>query len=343
VSAAPDEAEPAPAQPRRPNYLLHAALFLATVLTTTAAGSLFVHNQTGQRVGDIAPIADGLSYSIPLMLILLCHELGHYLVSRLHGVPASLPYFIPLPPGMGLGTMGAVIGMKSTSDRKKLIDIAAAGPLAGLAVTIPVLWYGLLHSPVGPVMPNSLQEGNSILYAALKFAVKGAWLPDGRQDVFLHPTAWAGWAGLLVTMINLLPIGQLDGGHIATAYFGNRYDRFADILRRVMPLGALAVFWWVSRVVRAEAGPNADAALVYSIAGGAALPWLVWSLLVSVLRRLSGNKNHPPVQPKPLPASRKFLFWVMVVVFVAVFMPVWSRVVAGPLPPPPAAATTARL
>ena len=329
-----EEPEDPPSPSRPPRYLLHAALFLGTFLTTTAAGSLFVHGQTGERVGEIAPIADGLAYSLPLMLILLCHELGHYIVARLHGVDASLPYFIPLPPSFGLGTMGAVIGMRNvTSDRKKLIDIGAAGPLAGLAVAIPVIWYGLSHSPVGPLVAGGQQEGNSLIYALLKYGVKGAWLPDSQHDVFLHPPAWAGGAGLLVTMINLLPIGQLDGGHIATAYFGNNYNRFAERLRRLMPLAAIGVFAYVVHVVRVEAGPNADPTLVYSIAGGAALPWLVWSLLVSIVRRASGKTNHPPVGDKPLPPSRKLLFWVMVVVFVGVFMPVPFRATAVGVPP----------
>src|SRR5262249_28989859 len=136
-----DERDHSDAPPKvRP--LLHAALFLATFLTTTATGALEAH-----RMEAIAPIRDGLPYSLPLMFILLCHELGHYIVARMHGVPASLPYFIPLPPGMGLGTLGAVIGMRRvTTDRRELIDVGAAGPLAGLAVAIPILVYGLMHS-----------------------------------------------------------------------------------------------------------------------------------------------------------------------------------------------------
>jgi membrane-associated protease RseP (regulator of RpoE activity) len=334
---------------RRPRLFVHAGLFLATFLTTTAAGALYVHGQMGGGVGEIRPIADGLSYSLPLMLILLCHELGHYIVARLHGVDASLPYFIPLPPSFGLGTLGAVIGMQNvTADRKKLIDIGAAGPLAGLCVAIPVIWYGLAHSQVSPLIAGGQQEGNSIVYALLKHAVKGAWLPDGQRDVFLHPTAWAGWAGLLVTMINLLPIGQLDGGHIATAYFGNRYNDFARRLHRLLPLGAIAVFAWVHHAVRAEAGAGLDPMIATSIAAGAALPWLVWSLLVSILRRASGGMNHPPVDDTPLPASRKLLFWVMVIVFVGVFMPVPFRTtLAGARPPAagpaPASAISASL
>src|SRR4051812_40289137 len=256
--------------------MLHIGLFLATFLTTTAAGAIYVHGQGGGGAGGIVPISDGLSYSVPLLLILLCHELGHYLVARAHGVDASLPYFIPLPPWLGLGTMGAVIGMRDvTADRKKLIDIGAAGPLCGILVAIPVILYGLSLSPVKTIEGASVQEGNSILYALLKFASKGEWLPNVHRDVALHPTAWAGWAGLLVTMINLLPVGQLDGGHIATAYFGNRYNRFARALHRTLPLLSIGVFAWVMHVVRGEAGARWDGRLGANTAGNAAMFGLV--------------------------------------------------------------------
>ncbi|HEX3906259.1 MAG TPA: site-2 protease family protein [Polyangia bacterium] len=323
--------------PRPKRLLLHVGLFLATFLTTTAAGAIYVHGQKGggSVLEAILPIADGLSYSVPLMLILLAHELGHYLVARYHGVDASLPYFIPLPPPFLLGTMGAVIGMRDvTSDRKKLIDIGAAGPLAGLLVAIPVLWYGLRHSQVGPLVPNGLQEGNSILYALLKHAVKGSWLPDGRQDIFLHPTAWAGWAGLLVTMLNLIPIGQLDGGHVATAYFGNRYNEFAARLHRLLPFGALAVALWVWRLVRLESGEHWNPSVAMSIALGGAFPWLVVYLVLRIVRALSGGDNHPPVDDQPLLPSRRLLFWIMVVVFVLVFMPVPIRMTLVGVAPP---------
>ena len=138
-----EERGPAEA-PRKHRLLLHVGLFLATFLTPTATGALHAHG-----FSSIPPISDGLSYSLPLMLILLCHELGHYFAARRHGVDASLPFFIPLPPGFGLGTLGAVIGMRDvTTDRKKLIDVGAAGPLAGLIVAIPVLLIGLKLSPV---------------------------------------------------------------------------------------------------------------------------------------------------------------------------------------------------
>jgi membrane-associated protease RseP (regulator of RpoE activity) len=322
---------------------------LATFLTTTATGAMMAHG--AREVSDwwriFMPISDGLSYSVPLMAILLCHELAHYVVARIHGVDASLPYFIPFLPGLGLGTLGAVIGMRDmTPDRRKLIDIGAAGPLAGLAVAIPVLLYGLAHSPVGPIAPGGEQEGNSILYAVLKYAAKGAWLPGGGRDVFISPIAHAGWAGLLLTMINLLPIGQLDGGHIAIAYFGNRYNQFAVRLHRLLPVVALVVAGWTFRVVYGEAramGSPWDSQVGLIIAISATLPWLVWYALVGVLRRVSGGNNHPTVDEKPLPPSRRALFWLMVVVFIGIVMPVPMRPTYAPRAPADAASGTATL
>jgi membrane-associated protease RseP (regulator of RpoE activity) len=320
----------APVVARRPRLLLHIGLFLATFLTTTAAGAIAAH-----RDGQIIPIGDGLTYSVPLLMILVCHEMGHYLVARAHGVDASLPYFIPLPPWLGFGTMGAVIGMRDvTADRKKLIDIGAAGPLCGIAVAIPVILYGLSLSPVTTIAGVGEQEGNSILYALLKLAAKGEWLPNGHRDVALHPTAWAGWVGLLVTMLNLLPVGQLDGGHVATAYFGNRYARFARALHRMLPLVALGVFAWVMHLVRVEAGDRWDRRVGINIAGSAAMFWVIWYLFLWVLGRVSGGRlDHPPVEDRPLPFSRRMLFWLVALLFVAIFMPVPVRMTLGAMAP----------
>jgi membrane-associated protease RseP (regulator of RpoE activity) len=313
--------------PRKTRLLLHVGLFLATFLTTTATGALHAHGTWDISLARIPPISDGLSYSLPLMLILLCHELGHYFAARRHGVDASLPYFIPLPPGMALGTLGAVIGMRDVAtDRKKLIDVGAAGPLAGLVVAIPVIIIGLKLSKVEALQGFGVQEGNSLLYALLKWIVTGQWLPDGQRDVIIHPMAFAGWAGLLVTMINLLPIGQLDGGHIASAYFGNGYNRFARRLHRLLLLGAVAVFAWVYFTLRREAGSLWNANAGAGFAMGSAGFWLLWYLLVSLMRRMAAGEYHPPVDDKPLPPSRRGLFWLMVIVFAAVFMPVPQRI-----------------
>jgi len=343
----PSITPPATLTRRQPTGLLPGALFLLTFLTTTASGAIRMHPgaeipfwQLLFPVDAIRPISDGLSYSVPLMAILLCHELGHYFAAKAHGVPASLPHFIPLPPLLGLGTMGAVIGMRQvTADRRKLIDIGAAGPLAGLLVAVPVIIYGLSLSPVAPLHPGGMQEGNSLLYALLKYLSKGAFLPSATEDVALHPTAFAGWTGLLITMINLLPIGQLDGGHIATAYFGNAYNRFARVLHRLLPMVATLVFAWIVVAVQHEVQGTQRATLddIIAIALEGAMPWLLWWGMVRLVQRAAGSAEHPPVENRPLARSRRALFWLMVVVFALLLMPVPMRkTLAGvDVPPPP--------
>jgi len=257
--------------------------------------------------------------------------MGHYIAARIHHVPASLPYFVPLPPGIGMfGTMGAVILQSRTTDRRKLIDIGAAGPLAGLVVAIPVLIYGLSLSKVGP-LEGGLQEGNSLLYAVLKRLVCGAWLPDRGIDVNLHPIAFAGWAGLFVTMLNLIPISQLDGGHVAIAFFGNSYGRASQFLRKMLlPLGVavtLVVYYSTAREL-ARAGLEGKIS-PWNVAIPAGLTWLVWYVMLGLLRRLSGGIDHPPVDDRPLPRSRARLFWTVVASFVLTFMPVPIRTSVG--------------
>ena len=306
--------------------ILNIALFLTTLLTTTVQGAIMRH-----ETGGIFPLADGLSFSVPLMAILLCHEMGHYIAALIHRVPASLPYFVPLPPGIGMfGTMGAVILQSRTSDRRKLIDIGAAGPLAGLVVAIPVLAYGLALSPVGPI-EGGFQEGNSLLYAALKRLVCGAWLPSHGIDVNLHPVAFAGWAGLLVTMLNLIPVGQLDGGHVAFAFFGNRYGRAGQLLRRMLlPLSVLVTALVYSSASQEVARAGLTGKLSpWSIAIPAGSVWLVWYVMLGLLRRMAGGIDHPPVDDRPLPQSRALLFWAVVLSFIVIFMPTPFRTNVG--------------
>lgn len=161
----------------------------------------------------------GYHYSVPLMLILFCHEMGHYLQSVKYRVPASLPYFIPLPlPPMG--TMGAVIFQgRGTATRKQMFDIAVSGPLAGLLITIPVLWYGIKTSAYMPKPPVSgLEFGEPMLVKWMMNALHG---PEQAGKVFmLNSLGFAGWVGVLITAMNLLPVGQLDGGHILYTLIG---------------------------------------------------------------------------------------------------------------------------
>ena len=191
----------------------------------------------------------GWTFAVPLLSILLAHEFGHYLAARWHRVPASLPYFLPMPLSP-FGTWGAVIVMpQRISSRRALLDIGAAGPLAGLVVALPVLCLGLAWSPVEPLQSHGILEGQCLLYGLLKRVVLGA-IPSG-YDVTLHPVAFAGWAGLFVTMINLLPVGQLDGGHIAYALLGPKQNTVARAMRH----GLLVLF--VVNLARNLAGARA--------------------------------------------------------------------------------------
>jgi membrane-associated protease RseP (regulator of RpoE activity) len=289
--------------PRRTNYLLHAGLFVATCATTYWFG--------------------GFAFAATLMTILGCHEMGHYIAARRHGIDASLPYFIPLPPGISLGTLGAVIRMRAPiADRNKLLDVGAAGPLAGVAVALPLLVIGLALSPVGPTPPDSVIEGNSLLYILLKLIVLGQYLPSDGVDVNLHPMGFAAWVGLLITFINLIPIGQLDGGHVACAVLGPRHERFSAALHKAL----LAIGVLVGSVLGAIAlsdGADLGDALAYASYG--ALPWLLWSVLLLLMRRMGGGRYHPPIAAGELTPGRRRLAIAMAVLFVLIFTPVPMR------------------
>jgi membrane-associated protease RseP (regulator of RpoE activity) len=233
------------------------ALFLATIVSVLLTGALY----SGVDIfSNPAGIVAGIPFAATLIAILFTHEMGHYVVGRLRKAPVSLPYFIPLPVISPFGTLGAVIVQREPmEDRKTILEIGIAGPLAGLAVAIPLLFYGLATSPVGPPPAGGyFQEGNSLLYIAAKWLVFGRYLPGGGVDVQLNPVAWGAWVGLLVTMLNMLPIGQLDGGHVAYALLG----RYAEYLAYTMiaiclALGILvSVSWVVLPILALVFGPR---------------------------------------------------------------------------------------
>jgi membrane-associated protease RseP (regulator of RpoE activity) len=164
-------------------------------------------------------------------------------------------------------------------------------------------------------------EGNSILYALLKYAVFGRWLPSGGVDVQLHPMAFAGWVGLLITMINLMPIGQLDGGHIARAALGQSHEKWSGRLHVALPILGLAV-GGAMFVLAQRAGRDVTDALAYAQAG--VLPWLVWTLMLGWMRRQAGE-YHPPVGETPLDPARRRYAIAMLVVFLLIATPVPFR------------------
>jgi membrane-associated protease RseP (regulator of RpoE activity) len=298
---------------RARGIVVPALLFLATCASVLWTGACMTNDW--QAPESLVQLGRGWVYALPLMAILLCHEFGHYVAARLHGVPASLPYFLPLPRLSPFGTLGAVIAMpERIRSRNALLDIGAAGPVAGMLVALPVLVFGLTLSHVEPRATGYYtQEGQSLLYFALKFLIKGN-IPAGR-DVMLHPTAVAGWVGLFVTMINLLPWGQLDGGHIAFALLGPRQNRIARGVR----FGVLGFFVYnlFSFVLPVLTGQSY---MPLGVAIGNSLTWLVWFGLLSLLGRVMGH-DHPACEPGELSPLRRGIAIACLALFIALFMP----------------------
>jgi membrane-associated protease RseP (regulator of RpoE activity) len=228
----------------RPKWWLHWLLFAATVATTTWAGALHAGVNLLQQPERFRV---GLPYSFGLLLILGAHELGHYFTAKAHGIRVTPPFFIPVP--FALGTFGAFIKIKSlTPNRRALFDVAVAGPLVGLVFAIPALLIGLRYSQVLPGnVPESLGRigvniDSSVLLACLAKISLGASALEG-DHLLLHPLAFAGWLGLIVTALNLLPVGQLDGGHISHALFGSRNAHGVSMAALAL-LFLLALFVW---------------------------------------------------------------------------------------------------
>jgi membrane-associated protease RseP (regulator of RpoE activity) len=278
-------------------------LFLATVVSVYVTGAA--------REGSFfsrASIINGLQFSGALLTILVAHELGHYIAARIHKVDASLPYFIPLPILSPFGTMGAVIRMKSTiPTRKALLDIGAAGPLAGLVFAIPMYAWGLKHSKIieRSLEKETIELGDSLLARALERVV-GLQVPDGHT-VMLSPIAFAAWAGFFVTMINLLPVGQLDGGHVAYSLFGPRQNKIAQWVHRSM-----LAFFFVSLFSSIALDVRAGFGLVrMGMHVGNALFWLVWFEVLGVLGALA-QRGRPDAQREDSPLTvRTRLFAIL--------------------------------
>lgn len=265
---------------------LHIVLFIMTFFTTLAAGAL----QKGINIiTEPARIIEGLPFSGTLMTILLCHELSHYMASKRHHTKATLPYFIPAP--SFIGTFGAFIKMKSPIiTRKALIDIGASGPIAGFIVSVIASIIGLNMSQV-VVLPHGegvLTLGDSLLFSFLSKVVIGS-VTDG-QDILLHPVAFAGWIGLFVTSLNLIPIGQLDGGHIAFAIMGEKHQHISVAL--IFFLLIFGIFFWEG--------------------------WLIWALLMLII-----GIKHPPVLywEIPMDMRRKLVGIIALFIFIITFIP----------------------
>jgi len=312
------QAIPAVADNKTGKPWVNILLFVLTLLSTLYIGA-FHENVIPARLQDILK---GWPFALTLLAILTAHEMSHYFVGRRHGSPASLPYFIPLPLPGSLGTLGAVIMQRSPMrSRKALFDIGIAGPLGGLIVAIPLLLIGLALSEVGTPQTfmdipagepiEVLQEGNSVIYLAAKYIVHGRILPNRAtgEDVWLSPPstggsiAFAAWVGLLVTMFNLFPVGQLDGGHVAYAMWGRAAWKIARYT-------LIAIWGWgIFLLLRQNPG---------------GMTWM----MIGSLGLFIGPRHPAPLNDlTPLDAKRKALGWAMVVIFFLLLTPIpWMTV-----------------
>ena len=292
-------------RPPRHRYWLHTLLLLLTLLTTLMAGARlqynFDHNQpaySSQGYTDYFPqlwalehpsrLLLGIPFSATLLLILLAHEMGHYVYCVRHRVFATLPFFLPSP--LMIGTFGAVIRIRSPiPSRKALFDIGIAGPIAGFLLAVPALAWGMTLSRVAPeiVAASDVQFGHSLIFYLLRGLGPQSAAP--WSDLSLHPVAVAAWVGMLATTLNLLPGGQLDGGHIVYALFPRAHRWISRVT--VLALAAFGLRFWPG--------------------------WLMWSVVVLVT-----GTRHPEVPPEPdLDAPRKLLAVVGLIIFLLTFMP----------------------
>jgi membrane-associated protease RseP (regulator of RpoE activity) len=304
ATASDSNVEPGVARLR---WRVPAALFLATVASILYTAAM-------AHPGPVR-VVNGVAYTVSLLAILLTHEFAHYAFARYHRVNASLPHFIPMPIVTIFGTMGAVIFMRDRiKSRNALLDIGASGPIAGMIVAIPVLLYGLAHSEITPPAETGImQEGQSLFYWLLKSIAIGP-IPEG-WDVQLSPIAFAGWTGLFITMLNLLPVGQLDGGHVAYALWGPRQHRISKLVRYslllLVPINAL---WRLAPALHSGLDDR-----LWSMAASASLPWFGWFLVLTLLERRGGD--HPPTEPGELSPGRRVVAIGTLLLFLLLFMP----------------------
>lgn len=287
-------------RPQRPRYWLHGGLALLTLLTSTALGARMVDNFRHDRPAfellkdlpalggvwsDPLLLLGGLPFSLTLMTILLAHEFGHYLTCRYYRVDASLPYFMPAP--TAFGTLGAFIRIRSPIYSKQvLFDVGIAGPLCGFVLLLPALAIGLAYSKV---LPGIAYQGDLMFgVPPLLWLLEKVIFPGvASADIYLHPVARAAWVGIFATGVNLLPIGQLDGGHILYSFVGERHKLLSKIF--IFALVPLGIWYW---------------------------PWFVWAAVLFVF-----GMRHPSIfDATRLSQGRRRLGYIALAIFVLCFM-----------------------
>ncbi len=327
-------------------YAIHILLFVITFFTTTLAGVQWLMKDFTNPANWVY----GLSYSIPLLLFLSAHEFGHYFAAKYHNVKATLPYYIPifLPFFVNFGTFGAVIKTQSPiPNRKALFDIGVAGPIAGFIVSLGILIYGLYNLPPidyiysihpeyltqynGAIPGNGLHFGDTLLYFILSelFANPNGFLPP-MNEIYHYPFLCVGWFGLFVTALNLIPIGQLDGGHITYAMFGNQHRKIARSAWWLMfMMGLFSLLGGLETLLREDMNNTAFELMklliypplkfirenlpwLYSSWEG----WLIWAIITKFFIKL----DHPPIyDSEELSPGRKKLGWIAILILISSF------------------------
>src|SRR3990172_6906283 len=292
---------------RRPGYRLQVLLFLLTVLTTLFWGAywMVLHESTGPSPSPLqffqlvaikpALLYKGIAYSFAILAILLSHEMGHYLACNYYGINATLPFFLPAPI-VGTGTFGAFIRIRSPfPNRRSLFDVGLAGPIAGFLVALPFIYLGIQWSPLVPKTPNQIYLGDPLIFRL--FASN-----PPTHDYLLHPVGFAAWFACLATSLNLIPIAQLDGGHISYALFLKRAYTITWIF--FSALLVLGLYGFTQSFV-------------------AGVQWIFYCVLLLVLRKIAGFR-HPPTMNDEAPIGTARVIWgvIALIVFVLTFMPV---------------------
>jgi membrane-associated protease RseP (regulator of RpoE activity) len=283
-----------PKSKKKKSIWINIALLIATVFTTTLAGSLQwidIYQVNWINLVTFPYLWQGFIYfSVPLLLILGIHEMGHYYASKKHHVDASLPYFIPLPPPFILGTFGALISTREPiPNRKALLDIGVAGPLCGFLVAIPVTLLGFFLMQQHPIILPAT-GGSMTLFPPFLLQWIGSFF-NSPENIVIHPTLFAGWVGIFLTAVNLLPAGQLDGGHVARAILKEKHKYMSWIV--IFVLVALSFFY---------------------------TGWLIFAILILLF---IGTQHQPPLNEiTPLDTKRKLLGVIILIVFILSFAPI---------------------
>lgn len=308
--------------PKKHSVGFHITLFLITLVTTLIAGMFWTTGSAGPY--DIQDFSKGLPYALSILFILTCHEFGHYFAAKYHKIDVTLPYYIPFPPlpfFLNFGTMGAVIRTRQVvGNNKAMFDIGVSGPIAGFIASLIVLIYGFTHLPgieyILNIHPDyltteygknaiSFEFGDTLLFAALRnlFTNPDQFVPP-MNEIYHYPYLCVGWFGLFITAMNMIPVGQLDGGHIIYSMFGEKIQEAVSGIS-LIALSLLGFIGLLDSIL--------EIGLDFGWSG-----WLFWALILFFIIKI----KHPPVYDfRKLDNFRMILGYVSIIILLLSFSP----------------------